>query len=67
MEKDVIKQNQKMYEEHGAKNRTEYISNLADQYGVPLDMAMIAADTLGPTEDFDGLVSTLQDYEYMGF
>jgi|TARA_R110002096_G_scaffold99886_1_gene221342 hypothetical protein len=54
-----------VYEDNGYKNRTEYIKGLADEYAVPLNIVLMYAQMFGPSEDFDGLVSTLQDHEYM--
>ena len=44
------------------EERKEYIESLADDYGVPYDMAFAAAELLGENEDFDGLVTALDDY-----
>lgn len=49
------------YVSNGFKDRAEYLLYLADEYGVPLDMVETAAETLGETEDFDGLVTAIQD------
>lgn len=49
------------YVSNGFKNREEYLQHLSDEYGVPLDMVETAAETLGDTEDFDGLVAAIQD------
>lgn len=44
----------------------EYLASLADEYGVTLETVFAAAFTLGPSEDFDGLISCLEDYATMG-
>lgn len=49
------------YVSNGFKDREEYLQHLADEYGVPLDMVETVAETLGETEDFDGLVTAIQD------
>lgn len=49
------------YEEAGYSNRTEYLQSLADRFELPLATVKLAADMLGPNEDFDGLVTTLED------
>jgi hypothetical protein len=49
------------YEEDGACDRFAYLRDLADNYGVPLSALIDIADLLGADEDFDGLVSTLDD------
>lgn len=42
--------------------RRAYVRELAEEAGVPVDTAFAIADMLGPSEDRDGLVSTLEDY-----
>ena len=49
------------YVSNGYKDRAEYLQHLSDEYGVPLDMVETVAETLGETEDFDGLVAAIQD------
>jgi len=55
-----------LYHEHGVKCRRSYIAALADDYGVARVIAFAIADALGPEEDFDGLVTELQDLEGQG-
>jgi hypothetical protein len=50
-----------IYQEHGYENRADYLRQLADEYGVDAYMVQSAADVLGPNEDFDGLISTIED------
>ena len=47
-----------VYIENGYKNRRDYLASLAENYG---SKVWALADILGPTEDFDGLVTTLED------
>lgn len=54
------------YQEDGADSRYEYLTDLADNEGVPLDVVLTLTDVLGPEEDFDGLVTMLEDYVAMG-
>jgi len=54
------------YQDEGADTRYEYLEGLADQYGVALDAVLVMADLLGPNEDFDGLVSMVEDMSLMG-
>ena len=54
--------NYNIYQNNGYKNRTEYLQNLAFEYEVPLDVVEMFSDMLGTEEDFDGLVSVIQDY-----
>ena len=50
-----------IYKEQGYENRTDYLLGLAEEYGIDPEMVFVAADMLGPNEDFDGLVTTIQD------
>lgn len=51
-----------VYTDNGYENRKDYLNSLAEDYGVPLEIVYAAADLFGPEEDFDGLVTTIQDY-----
>ena len=46
-------------EEHGYTSRKEYLDNLAEDYDA--DKVYMLASLLGPSEDFDGLVVSLED------
>lgn len=50
-----------IYQERGFKNRKEYLEDLAEHEGADLQAVLLLADLFGPTEDFDGLVSSVQD------
>lgn len=49
------------YVSNGFKDRAEYLQHLSDEYRVPLDTVESLAETLGENEDFDGLVTAVQD------
>ena len=51
-----------IYQENGYNSRSDYLECLADDFGVDLDTVQALADLLGQDEDFDGLVSSLEDY-----
>lgn len=51
-----------IYQENGFSSRSEYLADLADTTGVDLSIVRVMADLLGPSEDFDGLVTSLEDY-----
>ena len=53
--------NPDIYREYGYDDRDDYLRSLADDYGVPEEAVQALADILGPDEDFDGLVSSLED------
>ena len=42
--------------------RKEYLNGLAEDFGIDPDVVYMMADLLGPSEDYDGLISALEDY-----
>ena len=56
-----------VYQENGYKNRDDYLNSLSEDYGVPIDAVLALAEVLGPDEDFDGLISNLEDAMYGGW
>ena len=48
-----------IYQENGFADRRAYLESLAQEY--PRSMVFAAAEVLGPNEDFDGLLTTLED------
>lgn len=50
-----------IYTENGYQNRRDYLDSLADDYGVDRATVYTIADLYGPGEDFDGLVTALED------
>ena len=61
IEAQEIAANLESYLEYGAETRAEYLEMLAEDYDVDLDIVHAMADVLGPMEDFDGLVTSLED------
>jgi hypothetical protein len=61
IEAQEIAANLEGYLEYGAESRYEYLQMLSDEYGVDIDTVHGLADVLGPVEDFDGLVTSLED------
>jgi hypothetical protein len=51
-----------VYEQEGFKNRKDYLNNLSEDFGIPPDIVYMMADLLGQSEDFDGLITSLEDY-----
>jgi hypothetical protein len=50
------------YRAHGYNDREDYLSCIAEDYGLDLEQVVRPlAELLGPNEDFDGLVSALED------
>jgi len=60
----TIAANLECYLEYGAESRAEYLAMLADDYDVPLSTVRAMAAMLGPNEDFDGLVTSLEDMDF---
>lgn len=54
-----------IYVENGYANRREYLDSLAEDFGIDNETVYALASVLGKSEDFDGLVSALEDYEDM--
>ena len=44
-----------------SKERREYLEEIADDFGVDAEIVFALADLLGPNEDHDGLISSLED------
>lgn len=42
-------------------NRNDYLLDLSIQWGIPFEKVKFIANTLGSSEDFDGLITTLED------
>ncbi len=51
-----------IYADHGYDNRYGYLKGLAEEYDIPLETVRELANLLGPKEDFDGLISSLEDF-----
>jgi len=49
-----------VYQDQGFATRRAYLESLCEEY--PPEAVYVLADLLGPSEDFDGLVTSLEDY-----
>ena len=49
------------YIQNGYKDRNDYLQCMSDEYGVSIETVYSLADMLGESEEFDGLVSALED------
>lgn len=49
------------YTDEGYKNRRDYLNGLADDMGIDINTVLTLASMLGSSEDFDGLVTALED------
>lgn len=56
-----------VYQENGYENRVDYLKSLAGDFGVDESIVFALASVLGKSEDFDGLVSELEDMQYQGY
>ena len=52
------------YTAHGYASRRDYLDSLAEEFDIDRDTVYMMSDVLGPTEDFDGLVTSLEDLDY---
>lgn len=50
-----------VYQQNGYADRDAYLNSMADDLGIEPSVVFALADMLGPSEDFDGLVTTLED------
>ena len=54
-----------IYQENGYADRDDYLNCLSEDYNVSIEDVYSLAEMLGENEDFDGLVSALEDIESM--
>ena len=52
-----------IYQQNGYADRDDYLTCLSEDYGVSIEDVYSLAEMLGESEDFDGLVSALEDAE----
>jgi len=50
-----------IYTDNGYESRRDYLESLADDFGLKLDVVLTLACFLGASEDFDGLVTELDN------
>lgn len=55
-----------VYTDNGYEDRLDYLESLAEDYEVDIHTVVTLADLLGPEEDFDGLVTGVQDAALVG-
>ena len=51
-----------VYQENGYENRKEYLKSLAEDFAISPRIVFNLASLLGEEEDFDGLVTSLEDH-----
>ena len=50
-----------IYMEEGYQNRRHYLECLSEDMGISKETVFMTASILGSSEDFDGLITTLED------
>lgn len=61
MEDKIMDKN--IYQENGYADKDDYLNCLSEDYGISIESVYSLAEMLGENEDFDGLVSVLEDAE----
>ena len=51
-----------VYQANGYKDRKDYLKSLAEDFDMDYKDVVMIATTLGENEDFDGLITSLEDY-----
>lgn len=51
-----------VYQENGYKDRKDYLKSLAEDFDMDYKDVVMLATTLGESEDFDALITSLEDY-----
>ena len=51
-----------VYKENGYSNREDYLKSLAEDFDMEYKDVLMLATTLGEEEDFDALITSLEDY-----
>ena len=52
-----------IYQQNGYTDRDDYLTCLSEDYDISIEDVYSLAEMLGENEDFDGLVSALEDAE----
>ncbi len=52
----------KVYAEHDDLSRSDYLEAVASDNGVTLEAVLSVADLMGEDEEFDGLVTFIEDH-----
>ena len=53
------------YLRKGFQTRKEYLRDLAEQFGMSYKKVLLYADLFGPEEDFDALITSLEEVSYL--
>jgi hypothetical protein len=52
-----------LYNANGYKDRDDYLISLAQDFEIDIMSVRMISDMLGPSEDFDGLISELENFK----
>jgi len=55
-----------IYTDKGYESRSDYLISMADNFGVDVDTVFAISEMLGSSEDFDGLITSLEDFATIG-
>lgn len=55
-----------VYVKKGYRDRKDYLKSLSEESGVDYESVVSLANMSGPTEDFDGLVSAVENFDKEG-
>ena len=61
---EVEKREKTIYQEKGFENRNAYLMSLVEEYGIEEIEVFAIANMFGPVEDFDGLITALEDIQH---
>jgi len=61
---DIMK-NKNIYKDNGYSDRNDYFVDLSLRFNIDLSSVYALSEVMGKDEDFDGLVSSLDDYQYL--
>jgi hypothetical protein len=61
MSNNIATNKDDIYQAKGFENRRAYLESLAEDFGIDKRTVFAVASVLGKSEDFDGLVSGLED------
>lgn len=50
-----------IYQQNGYADRDDYLTCLSEDFAISIEDVYSLAEILGENEDFDGLISTLED------
>jgi hypothetical protein len=57
----LLGHNMNIYQEEGYESRLDYLRSVAEEYGMPYNTVICIANLYGESEDFDGLLTALED------